>query len=193
MLLQVCMCVCHLSAVLLYSSSAPWLILLCWAQDWAAQLLTRSQSCSQLPGSLPPSQQFKISSGAGWLHTQTQLCSAAVDDAQRDPLLRRRSICLLRPARTYTVHVILAFTRVYRYTSSLSVQFRSLCHGFGMQRRCGLSRLFYKSQPEINFLSFCTQMGDTSEQPLLAAKVSTCIEILYNNLINIYVMANNWF
>lgn len=126
-------------------------------------------------------------------YAQTRLCSAAVDDAQRDPLLRRRSICLLRPARTYTVRVILAFTRVYRYTSSLSVQFRSLCHGFGMQRRCGLSRLFYKSQPEINFLSFCTQMGDTSEQPLLAAKVSTCIEILYNNLINIHVMANNWF
>lgn len=41
--------------------------------------LTRSQSRSQLPGSLPPSQQFKISSG----YTQTRLCSAAVDALHR--------------------------------------------------------------------------------------------------------------
>lgn len=109
-------------------------------------------------------------------YAQTRLCSAAADAAQRDPLLRRSLL------RTYTVRVILAFTRVYRYTSSLSVQFRSLCHGFGMQRRCGLSPLFYKSQPEINFLSFCIQMGDTSVQPLLTAKMYHSKHLHWNSV-----------
>lgn len=194
MLLQVCVCVSSFSCAALqqFSSMTDSVVFECRTGPPSSWLALRAAANCQDHILLPSSLRFPAEQAG---YTQTRLCSAAVDAAQRDPLLRRRSICLLGPARTYTVRVILAFTRVHRYTSSLSVQFRSLCHGFGMHTRCGLSRLSTNLNQRLIFSFSAPRWATHQYSPYLLQKcttVSTCIEILDNKLINIHVMANNW-
>lgn len=189
--LCVCACVCRLSAVLLYSNPAPWLILLYWVQDWAAQLLTCAQSCSQLPGSLPPSQQFKISSGAGWLHTNTALfssCGRCTGGFSAEE--GGASVCSGLPGHTQCVWYSLS--HVFTDTQAVCQSNLKVC-ATDLACKDWVVWLIFSTNLTWRFIfSFCTQMGNTSVKPSLTAGnpyktfVSTGIKILANKLIIIW-------
>ncbi len=191
MLLQVCVWVC-VSVFQLCCSTAVQL------HDWfccverrtgppSSWLALRAAANCQDHFLLPSSLRFPAEQAG---YTQTRLCSAAADAAQRE-----EHVCSGLPGHTQSVWYSLS----HAFTDTQAVcQYNLEVCATDLACKDGVVCLLFSTNhnQRLIFSLSASRWPTHQYSPFLLQKcttVSTCIEILYNNLIHIHVMPNNGF